>query len=407
MPLTLQLERVTEIKNNNNTDIWFIFFIILIKLNPGKGIFYFLSNQSDITILVAPLDWGLGHAARCIPLIKFFLQSGCKVIIAAEGIQKKLLKTEFPAIVFVNLPGYRIKYTNEKRFFALKIVFQIPKIIKTILHEKKWLDNFLKSNNVDAIISDNRYGLFHYKVTSVFITHQLLIKAPFLLAEKIIQKINYQYIKKFSLCWVPDEKGSINLAGALSHPGVLPQVKVDYIGGISRLERQPGTEKKYDVLIILSGPEPQRTLLEKKVLNQLKVFKVKALLVRGLPGNAELLSSQNDLEIKNHLPAKELEKVMNESEYIISRSGYTTVMDICKLHKKSILIPTPGQTEQEYLAYHLQKQGWCLAASQENFSLEKSLQKAQNFKYQLPDLKMETYKEILTDFINGLQKRFF
>ena len=116
---------------------------------------------------------------------------------------------------------------------------------------------------------------------------------------------------------------------------------------------------------------------------------------------------ENELVIKNHLPAKELEKAMNESEYIISRSGYTTIMDICKLGKKSILIPTPGQTEQEYLANHLQKQGWCLAESQENFSLEKSLQKAQNFKYNFSDLKMESYKEILTDFINGLRKKLF
>lgn len=361
-----------------------------------------MSNKSNITVLVAPLDWGLGHAARCIPLISHLLQIGCKVIIAAEGLQKKLLKNEFPTVIFVNIPQYNIKYTNAKRVFTLKIALQIPKILIIILSEKKWLNNFIKNNKIDAIISDNRYGLFHRKITSVFITHQLLIKAPFSFVEKIIQKINYRFIERFSLCWVPDEKGSINLAGVLSHPDRLPKIKVDYLGGISRLERLPETEKKYDVLIILSGPEPQRTLLEKKILNQIKDFKGKALVVRGLPGSAALLPTHNDLVIKNHLPAKELEKVINESEYIISRSGYTTVMDICKLQKKSILIPTPGQTEQKYLAIHLQKQGWCFAVSQENFSLERSLQKAKNFNYQLPDLRMENYKEILTHFINEL-----
>ena len=361
-----------------------------------------MPTKSYITVLIAPLDWGLGHATRCIPLINYLLQSGCKVIIAAEGLQKKLLKTEFPTVIFVNIPCYNIKYTRVKRFFSVKVVLQLPKIFITIFREKKWLDQFLQNNKVDAIISDNRYGLFHHKVTSVFITHQLLVKAPFRWLEKIIQKINYRYINRFSLCWVPDEKGSTNLAGVLSHPEKLPQIKVNYIGGISRFERQHEVQKKYDVLIILSGPEPQRTLLEKKLLNQLVDFKGKALLVRGLPGLSESLTGTTHLKIKNHLPAKDLETVINESEYIISRSGYTTVMDLCKLKKKSILIPTPGQTEQEYLAQHLQKQGWCLAASQENFSLQKSLQKAQNFNYQLPDLKMELYKGILDDFLKGL-----
>lgn len=365
----------------------------------------FRKKKFKITILIAPLDWGLGHATRCIPLINFLLQSGCKVIIAAEGIQKKLLETEFPNAIFVHIPAYNIKYTTVKRFFSLKIVLQLPKIFVTIIKEKNWLNAFLKNNAVDAVISDNRYGLFHSAVKSVFITHQLLIKAPFTFAESIMQKINYSYINKFSQCWVPDEKGIINLAGALSHPKKFPKIPVTYIGGLSRLEIQKETEKKYDLLIILSGPEPQRTWLEKKMLDELKSFDGDVLLVRGLPGNNEMLSSSNKLTIKNHLPAKELEKVISESEYIISRSGYTTIMDICKLQKKSILVPTPGQTEQEYLAYHLQKQGWCLAATQKNFSLKESMQKAKDFNYQLPDLKMETYKEALTAFVNEfLQK---
>ncbi len=361
-----------------------------------------MSNKTNITVLVAPLDWGLGHAARCIPLINHLLKRGCKIIIAAEGLQKKLLKSEFPNVIFVEIPGYNIKYTKDKRFFALKIILQIPKIVITISREKKWLSNFIKNNKVEAVISDNRFGLFHPRVTSVFITHQLLIKAPFLFIENVIRKINYSYIKKFSVCWVPDEKGSVNLAGALSHPDKLPAIPVNYIGGISRFERRPEIRKKYAVLIILSGAEPQRTLLEKKMLGEVKNFEGKALLVRGLPGNATLLPAQQNLEIKNYLPAKELEKAINESEFIISRSGYTTVMDICKLQKKSILIPTPGQTEQEYLAKHLQEQGWCLATSQEDFSLQKSLKQAQEFNYRLPDFKMEMYKEKLTDFVNSL-----
>ncbi len=150
----------------------------------------------------------------------------------------------------------------------------------------------------------------------------------------------------------------------------------------------------------------KQSLIEKIILNDLKTFAGKALLVRGLPGSTAVLSPLNNLVIKNHLSVKEMEKTISESEYIIGRSGYTTVMDLCKLQKKSILIPTPGQTEQEYLADHLQKQGWCLSFSQQKFTLSAALQKAQNFKYQFPDIKMETYKEVLTDFINELKKGY-
>lgn len=367
----------------------------------------FINNNTNLTILIAPLDWGLGHAARCIPIIQFLLQAGCKVIIAAEGSQEVLLKTEFPSASFISIPGYHIKYTNSKCFFSLKIALQIPKILLAIYREKKWLSTFLKKNRVNAIISDNRYGLFNNKVTSVFITHQLLIKSSHLFIQKVLQQINYRYIKKFTFCWIPDEEGMVNMAGILSHPTIFPKIPVTYIGGLSRLERQAQTEKKFYLLIILSGPEPQRTLLEEKMLNELRNCEENAMLVRGLPADKEVLLSTKRLQVKNHLPAKELEKAISESEYIISRSGYTTVMDICKLQKKSILIPTPGQTEQQYLASHLQDQGWCLAVSQKNFSLQKSLQKAQNFNYRLPDLKMETYKKTLTDFIKGIEKQHF
>lgn len=360
-----------------------------------------MTNKAHITVLIAPLDWGLGHATRCVPLIRYFLGVGCKVIIAAEGIQKELLKKEFPSVGFVNIPGYRVKYTSLKRFFALKIALQIPKILTAIVLENIWLRKFIASNQINAIISDNRYGLYNCKVTSVFITHQLLIKAQSAFIEKILLKINYRFINKFSLCWVPDEEGFINLAGVLSHPNTLPAVKVQYVGCLSRLERQL-QKIKFSVLIILSGPEPQRTSLEKAILKELKYFKENALFVRGLPGSSEQIMCGDNVTIKNHLGAEELQNAMNESEYIISRSGYTTVMDLCKLRKKSIMIPTPGQSEQEYLADYLHQQGWCIAVRQEDFSLTKYLEKAKIFDFRLPYLKMDGYKKILDGFINSL-----
>lgn len=360
-------------------------------------------DKINIKILVAPLDWGLGHATRCIPLITQLLQLGCKVIIAAEGAQEKLLKTEFPDLVFVHLPGYRIRYSNNKRFFPIKIIMQLPKILLAIRREKRWLKNFNTHTPVDAVISDNRYGLHLSNLPSVFITHQLLIKSSFPIAEKMMQRINYLLIEKFSVCWVPDEKGRINMAGLLSHPQKLPKIPVEYLGGLSRLTKQLDSKEKYDLLVIISGPEPQRGLLEKRMITQLTSFKGTVLLVRGLPGNEEILPPKENITIKGHLPAKELEAVFSSAELTISRSGYTTVMDICKLQKKAVLIPTPGQTEQEYLAKHLEEQGWSIAMSQEDFSLNELFNRVQNFEYKLPHFNMEAYKNVVNNFVKKLK----
>ncbi|MDQ6814232.1 MAG: glycosyl transferase family 28 [Bacteroidota bacterium] len=361
-----------------------------------------MSEKINIKILVAPLDWGLGHATRCIPIITQLLQLGCKIIIAAEGAQEKLLKTEFPQATFVYLPGYQISYSTNERFFAAKIILQLPKIYFSIKREHKWLKRFLTQTPVDAIISDNRYGFYDDDIPSVFITHQLLIKAPFAAVQNVLQRVNYSLINRFNQCWVPDQEGKVSLAGVLSHPIRLPQVKVAYLGGLSRLTRSAGCKKTYDLLIIISGPEPQRTLLEEKMLSQLGLFKGTVLLVRGLPAKEAVIKSGEKIIIKNHLPAKELEMAFCESELIISRSGYTTVMDVLKMRKKAVLIPTPGQTEQEYLADHLHQQGWCLCMKQEAFSLKELFDRVSRFNFRIPALDMEAYKEVVDSFVKEL-----
>lgn len=361
-----------------------------------------MENNFNSTILVAPLDWGLGHATRCIPLIRHLQLLGCTVIIAAEGGQEKLLKQEFPFLEFVHLPGYRIKYTSRRVFFLLSILLQLPKIYRAIRNEKKWLNNFLVERPVHAVLSDNRYGLSHANVRCVFITHQLTVKAPFALAERIIQKLIYKFVSKFSVCWIPDEKGNVNFAGKLSHPKTLMSIPLTYLGGLSRFEKKEEL-KKYDLLIVLSGPEPQRTILENIMLSEMKMFAGKVLMVRGLPGYTNMLTSSKDVIIKNHLSAAEMEMAFNASEFIISRTGYTTVMDIFKLQKKAILIPTPGQTEQEYLATHLYKQGWCLTLNQHEFDLNTALLQAQTFPFRIPAFNMDKYKKIIEQMVNALQ----
>lgn len=357
------------------------------------------SNFNIQKILIAPLDWGLGHATRCIPIINALISNGYSVIIASEGPQAVLLQTEFPDLTILPLQGYRVKYSKYKWALPFKLFIQLPGIFQTIRHEKKWLQKMVKEQQIDLVIADNRYGLSSKTIPCIFITHQLSIQIPFVWLEKIIQKINYRYIDQFTRCWVPDVLGEINLAGKLSHPAVLPNTKVQYTGLLSRFQKKQ-VVKKYEYCIILSGPEPQRTLLEEKICKDLFKIKSETLMIRGKPGSVETLSVPENITVVNHLPGNEMEEAILQSDYIISRSGYTTVMELISLEKKAILIPTPGQTEQEYLASWLQQKQICLSINQSTFDLEEAIEKAKLFSYQtfsLPVCTNETIQTLLSE----------
>lgn len=342
-------------------------------------------NGGKPRILVAPLDWGLGHATRCIPIVRELLAQDCDVWLAGEGAQEQLLKTEFPDLPFIELPGYRIHYAKTAKGLIWKMIQQGPKLRRAILYEHQWLKKMVAQHHIDAVISDNRYGLYHSAVPCIFITHQLLIKSSAgKWTEKILQKRNYKYINRFTECWVPDIKGENNLAGELSHPQLKPAIPVHYIGLLSRFKKKERAEKKEHLLIVLSGPEPQRSMLEEKIIKDIGHYNHTATIVRGLPGSASLIPSTGMIQFYNHLPADELNDAIQEAQYIISRSGYSTVMDIMTLQKKSILIPTPGQTEQEYLGRSLMEKRIAVCTEQKGFSLEKALTVAGKFNYQMP-----------------------
>ncbi len=354
-------------------------------------------------VLVAPLDWGLGHATRCIPVIKQCLAAGFEVIIAAEGAQRSLLLSEFPNLNFVHLQGYRLKYGSSKWLTLLKIIIQIPKILTTINKEKKWLHEFTNKKHLDAVIADNRFGLCKTGIFSIFITHQLYIKTPFgSLINTCVQKINYHFINKFNICWIPDAAGENNLGGLLSHPVIKPSCNCRYVGALSRINKEnPGNSN--NLLVLLSGPEPQRSILEKKILKQLTELLIPAIFIRGLPGSPDTIPSTEKIKIFNHLPGKQLQQIINEAEIVISRSGYTTIMELLPLGKKCIFIPTPGQTEQEYLATYLAGKGWACTASQNYFSLPGLIKEAGAL--QIPNLSFLSGGHQLEDAVAALAEK--
>jgi UDP-N-acetylglucosamine transferase subunit ALG13 len=350
------------------------------------------TERRKARILVAPLDWGLGHTTRCIPIINELLLQGCEVVLAGNNQQQIILKEEFPELRFESLTGYEVRYAGLGSL-AWKMIKQIPRIKKIIQYEHNWLSQKIDELNIDAVISDNRYGLHTEKIPCVFITHQLSIKSPWKWTEKFLQNKNYKYINRFSECWIPDDEGENNLAGELSHPNRKPVCPVKYLSALSRFKKTGIEEIKKHLLIILSGPEPQRTFFENIIVKQIGHYNGSATIVRGLPASGSLIPSTNSIRFYNHLPADKMNEEIEKAEFVIARSGYSTIMDAMTLHKKGILVPTPGQTEQEYLAKYLSDKQICITEGQKKFSLPGMLDKAENFSFRLQE----------TDTINNLK----
>lgn len=349
--------------------------------HPDEG-----KKQGKPRILVAPLDWGLGHATRCIPIIRELTDQGAEVILAGEGAQESLLRTEFPELPFVQLQGYRIRYGRSGPGLLRNILYQTPKILGTIKKENAWLEEMVIKLQLDGVISDNRYGLHHKDIPCVFMTHQLLIKTPWgKFTDQLLQKRNYGYIEKFNACWVPDAAAEGNLAGELSHPFRKPFVPVIYTGILSRFQYTGSQYQQGHILILISGPEPQRTLFENMLIDQLAVSAVKATVVRGLPGNSQFIPSGDQVNFYNHLPASQLAAEIQKAEYVIARSGYSSIMDLARMKKKTILVPTPGQTEQEWLAKNLSEKKMAFTVSQKDFSLTRSIEEAGKLDYRLEE----------------------
>lgn len=306
------------------------------------------------TILYAVLHWGLGHATRSIPIIAYLLKQKHRVIIASDGLALQLLQKEFPSLQFEETAAYDVVYASSAKQFNIKLATQIPKFVQAIDREQADCKRLCAENKVDYIISDNRYGFYHETIPSAFICHQLHLLYPSnFIAEKIINK-NYQsYLKRFTALWVPDIAPPDNISQKMSS---LKWDKVSHLGLISRFE-QIQTTKKYDYLAILSGPEPQRSILEKEIIEQLEQSDGKHFLVRGTDRPLEGFVSKK-IKVENIMFGEDINVLICASKYVVCRAGYTSVLDLLKLEAKAILIPTPGQAEQEYLAQSLQKKNW-------------------------------------------------
>jgi uncharacterized protein (TIGR00661 family) len=332
-------------------------------------------NSPSKTILVAPLNWGLGHATRCIPIIKALQDNNFIPIIASDGIALDLLKKEFPYLKFLELPSYQIEYAKNGKYFKWKLLKNCPKMIEAILEEKKLVKKWVKKYEIDGIISDNRLGVFSKKVPSVFITHQLNVMTGN--TTWLSSILHQNIIRKYAECWIPDSANTPNLAGELSHLKN-HDLNIRYIGPLSRMHYKK-TDKKYDLMILLSGPEPQRGLLEEKLKKEIVHYNGNILFIKGIIEKEQKKEQTENVTFYNFMHSRQLEQALNESDIILCRSGYTSIMDLAKLNKKAFFIPTPGQYEQLYLAKKLKKESLVPFTTQDDFCIE-NLSEIDNYK---------------------------
>jgi uncharacterized protein (TIGR00661 family) len=316
-------------------------------------------------ILVAPLNWGLGHATRCIPIIRELEKNGFTPIIASDGVALQILQKEFPHLQALTLPSYEIEYAKNGGDFKWKLIKNSPKMIDAIFSEKKIVKKWVTAYHLNGIISDNRLGVYSKKIPSVFITHQLNVLSG--KTTWISSKLHQHFIKKFSECWIPDMERLPNLTGKLGHLKN-SKLNLSYIGPLSRLEKKE-LPIQYDLMIILSGPEPQRTYLEEKLKKEVKTFEGKVIFIKGIIETEQKIEHVENVTYYNFMTSEDIETAYNESEMVLCRSGYTTVMDLAKLGKKAFFIPTPGQFEQEYLAKRFKRNGLAPYAKQDDFEI--------------------------------------
>ncbi len=299
-------------------------------------------------VVVAPLNWGLGHATRCVPIIHALIKSQLVPVIASDGSALEFLKKEFPELETLELPSYGISYGKNLKLDLLK---NLPRFLRVMEEEHRVIQKYITSNEVVGLISDNRFGIYAKNVPSVYITHQLNVKARAL--TPFTSYFHQNIIKKFDECWIPDEANS-QFSGELSLSK--KPVNQKYIGIQSRLQKQD-LGKTIDILILLSGPEPNRTQLEEKLRVKFQNSELKICLIQGKVAAQQKIETQGNLTVINFALSKELEVYLNRSKLVVCRSGYSSIMDLIALEKRAVLIPTEGQSEQEYLAAYLSEKG--------------------------------------------------
>ncbi len=324
------------------------------------------------TVLVCPLNWGLGHATRCVPLIEQLQNNGFRVLLGASGDARGFLVWRFPALTLIEFPDYNLRFPASGRMVGA-LLLKFPYYLRRIRAEHQQLQHLIETHGVDVVVSDNRYGLWSRKAHCIFMTHQMMVKVPPLLrfAEGWAHRILMLFITKFDECWIPDVAGPGGLADDLAQRYPLPS-HARFVGLMSRFQPSANTSPTmmYDYLGLVSGPEPQRSLFEQALRRLFRKSGRPACIVRGQPGLSDSEQDENILLLP-HADDDTLATLVRDAGCIVCRPGYSTLMDLQVLGRTAVLVPTPGQTEQVYLAERMNSQaGWTYLHQQKLSTLD-------------------------------------
>lgn len=352
-------------------------------------------------ILVAPLDWGLGHATRCIPIIRCLVAQGHLVYLGITPQTAPLLQTEFPHLPCIQLPAYAVQYSKTAKGLPFTLLKQIPRLLSTIRREHTCLLQAVQEHGIQRILSDNRYGLWHPQVPAVMLIHQMQLQVPqSAWGQTIINWIHTRMLSRFSACWIPDTPQH-RFGGNLTQTN-LPNNKVQYLGPLSRFEGAHSLqEKRHYTLLLLSGPEPQRTQLEHILIQQHSDFQGEVVLVRGTSAAIPLPTVPAHWTVHGLLHQQQLLPILQAAQWVVCRSGYSTLMDLAVLGKGALLVPTPGQTEQEYLAGWWAQDGNYVYQAQDGIDIKKALAGLATAKQAKPYEGTRVYETVLENWLGS------
>ncbi len=324
-------------------------------------------------------SWGLGHATRSLPIIRRLIGEGCEVSIATHGRSLNLLKKELMSgVEYIELADYPLPYSSKGAMLVPKLLFSIPQFISAMRREHEYVVRH--EEEYDLIVSDSRYGFYSLRTASVLMSHQLRYMSPgrIKILERGTEYLTLYFKRKYKSIMVPDFEEN-GLAGDLAHNlSLIKEDEVHYIGPLSDFRREECTED-IDFFFSVSGPEPQRTLLEEKILSQVEDIEGRVVVTLG-KSETEKKVERGHTTLYTFLTKEERNALLNRSKLIISRSGYSTIMDLCILGKKALFIPTPGQTEQEYLSDYHMHIGTYMSVAQEEINLKTHLQEAKKYR---------------------------
>ncbi|CAN5254652.1 glycosyltransferase [soil metagenome] len=363
--------------------------------------------MSTPVVLVAALDWGLGHAARSIPLINLLKQRDVKIILGSAGRAAQLWKDEYPELEHIELPAYDPSYPADGNM-VWHMALQSKRLLGVIKEEGKALEALITKHGITHVISDNRYGLSNPTVPTAFITHQVNIRMPGImrLFEPLVNYVNHDYINHFTRCWIPDWPAVPNLSGDLGHGKAITKKRYRYVGPLSRMTATlEVVEQVYEVVALCSGPEPQRSIFEQKLREQLASIPGRKLLVLGKPEIGKTIREENGIEVAEHLGTEAMNEVMQQAKTIVCRSGYSTLMDLNALGLKAILIPTPGQPEQLYLGKRMAKLARHIRQFQDERDLKAGIEKSNMLLSQFSEHRKGPLSTALDELLYGNLKR--